>query len=274
MLPISVVVPTKNESVNLQRCLAALRDFDEIIVIDSNSTDGTQQVAGSFRATVVNFEWNGSFPKKRNWVLMNYTLKHQWVLFIDADEIVNHAFIDEALRGINTDEYAGFWINYSTYFMGRRLKYGIAQKKLALFKTKSGLYERIDERTWTSLDMEVHEHPCITGKVGEIKAKIEHNDFKSLELYIDRHNKYSSWEARRVHAIRHLDIWRNLTPRQKVKYTLVGKIWFPFFYFIVQYWFLGGFLDGGPGFSFALFKCFYFFQIRSKLTELQSYTNS
>jgi glycosyltransferase involved in cell wall biosynthesis len=274
MLPISVVVPTKNESVNLQRCLAALSDFDEIIVVDSNSTDGTQQIAGSFGAKVVNFDWNGSFPKKRNWVLMNYTLKHQWVLFIDADEVVDRAFIDEALRGINTDGYAGFWLNYSTYFMGRRLKYGVAQKKLALFKTKNGLYERIDEHMWTSLDMEVHEHPYVTGRLGEIKAKIEHNDFKSLEKYIDRHNKYSSWEAMRVNAMRNSDIWRNLTHRQKVKYTLVGRIWFPFLYFILQYLLLGGFLDGLAGFSFALFKFFYFFQIQTKLTELQDHTHS
>lgn len=270
MVPISVVVPTKNESANLRRCLIALRDFDEILVVDSSSTDGTQEVAESCGVKVLNFIWNGNFPKKRNWLLLNYELKNAWVLFIDADEIVTAEFVSAAARAISEDEYVGFWLNYSTYFMGYRLKYGISQRKLALFKVKCGLYERIDENMWTDLDMEVHEHPVIDGLVGQIKEKIEHNDFKSLEKYIERHNSYSTWEAKRIEAMRKSAGWSALTVRQKVKYRLIERSWFPFGYFLVQYIGLGGFLDGFAGFSFAVVKCFYFFLVRCKLIELRA----
>jgi glycosyltransferase involved in cell wall biosynthesis len=269
MLPISVVVPTRNESANLRRCLTALSDFDEVVVVDSRSADGTPQIAESCGARVLNFEWNGRYPKKRNWVLLNVELQYPWVLFVDADEVVTEAFVTEMARAVANDKHVGFWLNYSTYFMGRRLRYGVGQKKLALFKVKSGLYEGIDETRWTDLDMEVHEHPLIKGSVGEIKAKIEHNDFKSLEKYIERHNAYSTWEARRAAEMDKAETWRRLTTRQKLKYILIGRTWFPFMYFLVQYVLLGGVFDGREGYFFAMFKCFYFLQVQTKLLELR-----
>ena len=76
MIPISVVIPVKNEEKNLPRSLDLLTEFSEIIVVDSGSTDSTKEIAEKWGARFINFEWNGKFPKKRNWVLRNERLKN------------------------------------------------------------------------------------------------------------------------------------------------------------------------------------------------------
>lgn len=78
-IPVSVIVVTKNESSNMARCLLALDEFDEVVVVDSNSTDGTVQASKSFKARVENFTWNGIYPKKRQWILDNISLKHDYI---------------------------------------------------------------------------------------------------------------------------------------------------------------------------------------------------
>lgn len=85
--------------------------------------------------------------------------------------------------------------------MGKKLRYGDRFKKLALFKVGEGEYEMIDEDSWSHLEMEVHEHLRLKGRVGTIKTLVKHNDFKNLDTYIHRHNAYSSWEARRFFSI-------------------------------------------------------------------------
>ena len=86
--PISVIVPVKNEAENLRRCLPALAWADEVIVVDSQSTDETARVADEHGASVVQFHFNGTYPKKKNWALENLPFRHEWVLIVDADERV------------------------------------------------------------------------------------------------------------------------------------------------------------------------------------------
>ena len=87
-IPVTVVVPVKNEEPNMVRCLDRLTGFDQVMVIDSKSTDKTAQIALEYGAEVHQFDWNGQFPKKRNWVLRNLNIKNEWVLFLDADEYI------------------------------------------------------------------------------------------------------------------------------------------------------------------------------------------
>ena len=91
-LPVTVAIPVKNEEANLARCLEALGRFAEIVLIDSGSTDRTVEIARDFGIRIVNFEWDGKYPKKRNWFLLNEPPEQSWVLFLDADEVVNDAF--------------------------------------------------------------------------------------------------------------------------------------------------------------------------------------
>src|ERR1700759_1258542 len=85
-VPVTVVIPAKNEAGNLPRCLDPLRWADEVVVIDSLSQAATKAIATAYGARVIDFAWNGQWPKKRNWALRNAELKHEWVLFGDADE--------------------------------------------------------------------------------------------------------------------------------------------------------------------------------------------
>lgn len=268
-IPITVVVPVKNEERNLGRCLGALSRFSEVIVIDSGSTDRTQEIAREAGATFIEFRWDGHYPKKRNWVLLNHKLVNPWVLFLDADELVDGQSCDEVAIKIADSRYSGFWLNYTNYFLGQQLRYGVPQRKLALFRVGSGLYERIDEQRWSDLDMEVHEHPIIEGKVGEIKAPIEHNDRSGLAVFIARHRSYAMWESQRLLRLEdtHGDHGQKLTRRQRVKYANLSRWWFPWAYFFYAYFARLGLLDGRAGFSYAFYKLWYFETVRQLIKE-------
>ena len=103
-LPVTVAIPVKNEEANLSKCLERLGRFAEIVVIDSGSTDQTREIAKNFGARVVGFSWDGKYPKKRNWFLLNAPPQQPWVLFLDADEFVDDAFCDAVEAGAEQPE--------------------------------------------------------------------------------------------------------------------------------------------------------------------------
>ena len=291
-LPLTVVIAVKNEERNLPLCLERLSRFSKIVVIDSGSTDQTRVIAEKFGCEFISFKWDGHFPKKRNWFLLNHRVDTPWVFFLDADEYVTDEFVNELERAIVNTHHAGFWVNYSNYFLGQELKHGVPQLKLPLFKVGAGLYERIDEDAWSSLDMEVHEHPVLQGSVGELKSKIDHNDFKGLHSYIAKHNEYSSWEARRYMKLRNAGApmgadatgtavtetgttpividSEHVTATQRRKYNNLTRWWLAPAHFLYTFVYKLGFLDGRAGYSFARMKAIYFWQIRLKIAELIS----
>jgi len=273
-LDVTVIIPVKNEAINLPQCLACLGAFDQIVVVDSGSTDATCEIATKAGAKVLDFEWNGQFPKKRNWVLRNHIFETEWVLFLDADEFVTEAFVAELKQLLSSTECSGFWLNYERWFIGRELKHGDEFTKLALFRVGAGEYERINEDQWSRLDMEIHEHPVLTGTTGELRAPIQHNEYRGLHHYLAKHNEYSSWEAARYLQLieagsdfEKSEAWQALTPRQQKKYRHIAKWWAAPVYFLRGYFLKKGFLDGAVGFHFALMKSIYFYQIRLKIQE-------
>ena len=266
---IKVVIPVKNESRNLRRCVPLASRLGKVLIVDSKSTDGTAELAEELGAELVQFSWNGQFPKKRNWVLRNLEFNVEWVLFLDADEFISSEFFNEVQLAISDTQHVGFWLNFENHFMGKKLRGGDPFRKLALFRVGAGEYEKIEEDNWSHLDMEVHEHPVLEGTVGEIKTPIEHNDFRGLKHYIAKHNEYSSWEAARYLRLMKQQgpEWNGLTGRQKKKYQNLAKWWFAPAYFIATYIFKKGFIDGVEGLNFALLKAIYFYQIRLKIKE-------
>lgn len=266
-IPVSVVIPVKNEEKNLSQCLSLLKDFSEVIVVDSHSTDNTPQIVREYGYRLIDFSWNGQFPKKRNWVLRNIPLKNTWVLFLDADESVTGDFVACVRKKITQTDCCGFWIFYNDHFMGRQLKYGVKMRKLALFRKDRGEYEYIDEHAWSYLDMEIHEHPIIDGKVEVLPVPLIHNDYKGLEHYIAKHNAYSTWEVHRFFQL--IKSETHLTFRQKVKYSLLDSWFLAPLYFLYAYFFRLGILDGKAGLLFSLYKMQYFFQMKSKIIEFK-----
>lgn len=272
LLDLTIAIPVKNEQANLLKCLESIgHDFaKQIMVIDSGSTDRTLEIAKSQGVEIINFEWNGKFPKKRNWFLRNHNLKTKWVLFIDADEYLTSAFKAELRSVLPNSTKAGYWLNYTVYFLGKELKGGYPLKKLALFQIGKGEYEQIDEERWSALDMEVHEHPIIMGTVGSIRSKIDHRDFRGTSNFVSKHNEYASWEAARfLKAVQKPGASANWTIKQKLKYKLMNSVLIIPIFFIGTYVLYRGFRDGARGFAHAILRMSYYTQIYCKIRETQ-----
>lgn len=192
------------------------------------------------------------------------------MLFLDADEFISEAFVAELVSILPDTAHDGFWLEYQRWFLGAPLKHGDEFTKLALFRVGAGEYERIEEDQWSHLDMEIHEHPVLSGTTGAIHAPIEHNEYRGLHHYIAKHNEYASWEAARYLQLMqtpHSAAWQALTPRQQKKYRYLANWWAAPVYFFRAYFLKGGFLDGAVGFHFAVMKSYYFYQIRLKIRE-------
>lgn len=268
-LPISVILVIKNEEKNLPIVLPLLEPFNEVIIIDSQSADKSLAIIEKFGYPVYQFHWNGVFPKKRNWALRNVPIKNDWVLFLDADEY----FTPEFLNGLRKEfaypsDKVGYWLQYSTLFLGKELKHGVVSKKLALFRKSAGEYERIEDDSLEGnyAGLEIHEHPILDGPIGEIPGKIFHNEDRGIAHYIKKHNEYSSWEVRRYFKLTY-EAKQELTFHQKVKYRLMDSWILGSLYFIYLYFFKLGFLDGKRGYILAKRKKEYFHNIKAKLEE-------
>lgn len=260
-LDLTIVFPVRNEESILGAALKAVgKDFArEIVVIDSGSVDATAQVAEQHGARVLQFNWNGRFPKKRNWFLREHAPTTEWVMFVDADEWLTEEFKHEVRAALADSTHDGYWLNYTIYFGERPLKGGYPLRKLALFRVGSGEYERIDEDRWSHLDMEIHEHPILTGSTGKIRAMIDHRDMRGAEHWKRKHDEYALWEARRYLALQSDSAAQsNWSLPQRIKYKLMGTPLLPPLYFLGCLTLLGGWRDGRRGVSWALIKASYF----------------
>ena len=276
MLSLTVAVPARNEERNIGHCLEAVGSdlAQRVVVIDSASTDATALVARRHGTEVIDFRWDGHFPKKRNWFLRNHTPSTEWVLFLDADEILTPAVKREIAASLPGSSHQGFLLSYTNYFLGRRLRGGYPLRKLALFRVGEVEYERIEEDFWSQCDMEVHEHPLVTGSVGVIRNRIDHRDLRGIDSYMRKHNEYAAWEAQRLFSHRHSPqaraAWK---PHQRIKYRLINSPWGGLAFFLGSFFLMGGWRDGSIGFAFCLLKAGYFTQIACRLRELeQQYT--
>src|SRR5437762_7557108 len=124
LAPVSVIVPMKNEAANLPRCLGSVDWANEIFAVDSRSIDGSVEIAQAHGAKVVQFDFNGTWPKKKNWALENLPFKHEWIFILDADETLPPEAEAEFRNAIaNAGEIVGYWINRRFLFLGRWLKH-------------------------------------------------------------------------------------------------------------------------------------------------------
>jgi glycosyltransferase involved in cell wall biosynthesis len=276
-VPCSIIVPIKNEAGNLPRCLASVRWADEIWVVDSNSTDGSQAIAETAGAKVVQFAFYGTWPKKKNWALENLPFKHAWVFILDADEVVPPE-AEAEFRAIVEDPshpVDGYWINRRFMFMGRWLRHAYYPNwNLRLFRHLLGRYEKLTDVDTASGDNEVHEHVLVRGRIGRLHCEMDHFAFPDVATFVEKHNRYSNWEARVAldqflkQGGAHLQASR-VGWRRRLKITshhLPGR---PFLRFCWVYFWQRGFLDGREGYDFARLHAFYEFLCVTKTRELR-----
>ncbi len=282
-IPVSVLIPAKNEQVNLPACLASVAVADEVFVVDSQSSDKSEEIIKSYGANLVQFHFNGRWPKKKNWSLENLTFRNEWVLIVDCDERITPELWSEIAQAIEDDEHDGYYLNRRVFFLGKWIRHGgkYPDWNLRLFKHAKGRYENLNtEDIPNTGDNEVHEHVILPGKVGYLKNDMLHEDFRDLFHWLERHNRYSNWEARV-----YLNILTGKNDSGTISANLFGdavqrkrflkKIWVrlpfkPLLRFILFYIIQRGFLDGKAGYTYACLLSQYEYQIGVKLYELRS----
>ena len=277
-LPVSVIVAARNEEKNLPRCLEALREVGEVYVIDSQSTDATPEIARTFGAKVVQFHYQGGWPKKRQWAMENLPFEFDWIFLIDSDEALTPELAAEIRSAIQNSSFNGHYISQRMHFLGRVLRYGDASFwKLALFRRGKGRYEcRLREQDASMADMEIHEHVVVDGPTARLSSPLIHHNVESLSRYIQKHDEYSNWESRVL--LQGESSSTELPPAffgtqaqrrrwlKKKLYAVPGSPGLLFFY---RYFLRLGFLDGVPGLIYCGFQAVQMFHTKAKIYELK-----
>ena len=249
-LTLSVAIITKNEEGNLARTLASVRWADEIVIVDSGSTDGTADIARDFGAKFFIEEWKG-FGVQKNSAIAKCT--SDWVLSLDADEEVSPE-LAEAIRNLlkGEPEYSAYFLTRRNFFLGRWIRHGgyYPDPKLRLFQRGSAQFE---ERA-------VHETIRPAGPTGKLRGDLLHHAYPTLDSYIDHMNRYSALGATQAMT------------RGKTSHSLPGFLWnvwvVPIATFKYNYFLRLGFLDGREGLLLHLYHSAYVSWKYAKAWEL------
>jgi glycosyltransferase involved in cell wall biosynthesis len=275
--PISVLIPAKNEAGNIRACIESARFADQIVVVDSGSTDGTQDIALGLGAEVVDFKWDGGFPKKKNWALAHVPWKHDWVFILDADERITPKLVAELREVVRAPQFDGYYVNRRFWFLdGWLLHCGYYPSwNLRFFRHRLGRYEQFSGVGSTdSGDNEVHEHVLLEGRAGHLSHEMEHYAFPTISIWVEKHNRYSNWEARLLRSKPGAEAASSaaLTPalarKRRLKHLAARLPFRPSLRFCYHYILRAGFLDGYRGYVFCRLMAFYEFLNVTKASEL------
>lgn len=270
-IPLSVVILARNEAKNIDRCVRSLRGCDEVVVVDDGSTDGTAEVAVRAGARVVQHSFEG-FASQRNWAMDCAGLKHEWVLHLDADEVMTVELESELRRTLEStdEETAAFRMCRKTIFQGRWLRYSDGFPVWIMRLVRRGRAAFVDQGHGEVPLPPVHGH------MGVIRSPFLHYAFsKGIADWISRHNRYSTREAglefsETAPSTHFRDIFGHPGMRRqflrKVSRRLPCRAVLRFFY---QYVCKLGFLDGRPGFTFCVLMATYEYWIVLKRNELE-----
>jgi glycosyltransferase involved in cell wall biosynthesis len=233
MLPISVVILAKNEARNIERCVKPLLGLsDDILVLDNGSTDGTQSIVKALGARLMEVEWQGYSATKNNG---NQLAKNDWILSLDADEVVNDELIKSMidLFATNLDLNHAYSIQRKMVYEGKILQHGSVGNEYRI-----RLFNRTTAR-WNQ--HEVHEDVDIDKSVvvNKLKGWALHYSFKSREDHQQKMLKYAQLSAKQMHMNGKSSTW-------------MKQVVSPWFHFLKNYVIRLGFMDGKLGFEFAL----------------------
>lgn len=280
-VPVTVLVAAKNESANIAKCLRSVAWAKKVFVVDSHSSDDTAARATSLGAEVVQFTFSGGFRKKRQWALDTLPIATEWVLLLDADEEVPaelRAEIETAVRA--TSGPSAYTIRKGFHFLGRRFRHGgFSFAAVLLIQKDKARFEQLQEDSTDGLDMEIHERVLVDGPISALRAPLIHDDFKNLESYLAKHNKYSTWEARLRHRFLATGRWGedSVRPslfgdaqqrRRFLKLLALRVPCEPQLWFLYHYVARGGFLEGRRGYIASRIRSDYIAAVRAKVFEL------
>jgi hypothetical protein len=229
-------------------------------------------MASEMGARIVQFEWNGRYPKKKQWALENLPFTHHWVLYLDADEELTPALADEINQLMRAGpHHVGYFAALDYVFLDRVLRHGQRVRKLIFFDRTKGRFLDYDDLDAANMwEVEGHYQPAIEGSTGSLKGRVVHHDHDSLYRYFARHNRYSDWEAilqRKGRLMRGEEAQPRF--RRPLKRTFAALPFKGPVFFLYSYLIRLGFLDGRAGYDYAIAKAFYYWQVRVKTRELK-----
>ncbi|MGP3979552.1 glycosyltransferase family 2 protein [Streptomyces sp. KR80] len=266
-LPIVLAIPTKNEAENIARTVSSVIDhFEAVIVVDSASTDDTCKIAAGLGAEVVPYEWDGAYPKKKQWCLDHVRPETPWLLFLDGDETPSPELLKE-LRCVFSRpvKVAAFDIPLGYWFAGKRLRHGYTIVKRALLDRNRCHFPVLADLDAPGMGEQEGHYQPVAESVRRLKSPIEHEDLDPVRTWFERHNRYSDWEAWLEH---HPEVKEEIRQAKTRQGQLFHKAPFkPVLSFAYAYLYKRGFLDGRAGFDYALAMSFYRWQIGLKARE-------
>lgn len=245
MEKLSAIIPTGNEEHNIEQVLQSVSFADEIMVVDSYSTDRTVELARPHADKIIQREYENSASQK-NWAIPQAS--HEWILLVDADERVTPELQEEIKKILQKPDKDAYWIYRKNFLMGRALHYSGWQgdKVIRLFRKSKCRYE----------DKQVHAEVIVNGSTGFIQKKLHHHTYSGLDSYLAKAYRYSTWGA------------YDRVPKTK-RITLYHLLLKPMFTFFKMYFLRLGILDGKVGFILAAHSAHYIFERSLKIWRIK-----
>ena len=249
-MKITLIVPTYNEEKVLDRCIVSIKDLaDEILVVDSFSSDNTLEIAKAHGARIIQRKYENSASQK-NWAIPQASFS--WILLLDADEWLTQKLYEE-LKQIKSQDHepieSGFWIYRSNHFMGKRVRYSGWQgdKVIRLFKKEDCSYKI----------QSVHSEIMTSGKLSFLRSYLNHDTYRGISAWEEKLERYAQWQAQDY--------------SQKMgKVTLFHTLIKPLFRFFKHYILSGGFLDGYVGFRISKYAAWSVWLRYKKVIKIRS----
>ncbi len=266
----SIYILTYNEELDIAACIESALLSDDVIIVDSISSDRTVEIASQYPVRVVQHAFE-SHGRQRTWMLKEVPTKYEWVYILEADERMTPELFSECQGAIQRKEHVAYYVAERVMFMNRWIRYSTQYPRyqLRLFRK---------EKVWFD-DYGHTEREVCDGLTGFIKETYPHyTNSKGFTRWIDKHNRYSTDEAletlRQLEqgTVKWLDLFfgRSEVERRRALKNLSLRLpWRPVLRFIYMYFLLGGFLDGQAGFAWCILQAFYEYLILLKVWELK-----
>lgn len=268
-MSVSILILTLNEEANMPECLQSVKWSDDIVVLDSFSSDHTVKIAEDLGARVVQRRFD-NWSAHQNWALQHIPFKHPWVFYLDADERMPEELKNELLAIAHDSSRlpVAYYCGHKNMFMGRWIRHAFPPRTVMRFmRPPSVRFERV-----------VHPVPVIDGPHGYLSSMLTHFNFsKGIAEWIDKHNRYSSLEALEGIKLIHqpsgdqpsLFSADRALRRRALKNLSFRLPWRPLLKFLYLYVWQRGWLDGRAGFTYCVLQSFYEYMIVLKMRELE-----